>query len=325
MVRKVAKNLKQSMGSGRKTALIAAIHSFPAKHRPEQVFSDFVELAALSISNAVDRSQFDAREKRYLEVVKGYASEDLARFPEMLGLLTIELEERVTSNTLTDVLGETFMGLGLGNDRTGQFFTPYHVSSLMAKLTINGSQQAIEENGFLRLQEPACGAAGMVIAAAEAVRDAGYNYQKQMHATCIDIDARCVHMAYLQLSLLGIPAIVVHGNALTEQVWSIWQTPMHVLGGWRGKLSKELGREERRSLHRPGSPDDVVDVTAAAGAPCDVEAGSDKGAAPIVTERKVSVESPNGSAADIAALFEDVVRKVPRPMIFDVVEQMTLF
>ena len=81
MVRKVAKNLKQSMGRGRKTALIAAIHSFPAKHRPEQVFSDFVELAALSISNAVDRSQFDAREKRYLEVVKGYASEDLARFP----------------------------------------------------------------------------------------------------------------------------------------------------------------------------------------------------------------------------------------------------
>jgi len=204
-------------------------------------------------------------------------------------------------------------------------FTPYHMSSLMAKLTINGSQQAIDENGFLRLQEPACGAAGMVIAAAEAVRDAGYNYQKQMHATGIDIDARCVHMGYLQLSLLGIPATVVHGNALTEQVWSIWQTPMHVLGGWRAKLSRELGREGRHSLRQAPLPDYGVDVTAAPDVPCDVEAGSDNGAALVVTERKPSVEPPNRAAPDITALFEDAVREAPTSLIFDVVEQMTLF
>jgi hypothetical protein len=43
---------------------------------------------------------------------------------------------------------------------------------------------------------------------------------------------RCVHMAYVQLSLLGIPAVVVHGNALSLDVWGVWYTPAHVLVGW---------------------------------------------------------------------------------------------
>ena len=30
----------------------------------------------------------------------------------------------------------------------------------------------------------------------------------------------------VQCSLLGIPAIIVHGNSLTLETWEVWETPM---------------------------------------------------------------------------------------------------
>jgi hypothetical protein len=32
-------------------------------------------------------------------------------------------------------------------------------------------------------------------------------------------------MAYIQLSLYGIPAMVIHGNTLTMEEWDRWYTP----------------------------------------------------------------------------------------------------
>ncbi|MGF6483464.1 hypothetical protein [Paraburkholderia sp. JPY419] len=63
------------------------IQSFSYGHHLHTVFSDFVELSALAISNSVDRAQFDAREKRYLDIVGKYKKEEVAKFPQMLGLL----------------------------------------------------------------------------------------------------------------------------------------------------------------------------------------------------------------------------------------------
>jgi hypothetical protein len=79
----------------------------------------------------------------------------------------------------------------------------------------------------------------MVIATAEALCDEGINYQQAMHATCIDIDATAVHMAYIQLSLLHISAIVIHGNALSLEQWGYWLTLAHVLGSWDARLKQD--------------------------------------------------------------------------------------
>jgi hypothetical protein len=133
----------------------------------------------------------------------------------------------------------------MGNDRTGQFFTPYHLSRMMAMMTVGVDHEAIRRDGFIRACEPAVGAGGMVIAVAESMQEAGLNYQETLHFTCVDIDPVCVHMAYLQLSLLHIPALVVHGNSLSMEVWGMWYTPAHILGGWKWKLR---AREARRAF-----------------------------------------------------------------------------
>ncbi|MBB5420666.1 hypothetical protein [Paraburkholderia atlantica] len=188
----------------------------------------------------------------------------------------------------------------------------------------------VQRRGFIRLQEPACGAGGMVIAAAESLHAAGHNYQQVMHATCIDIDPCCVHMTYLQLSLLHIPATVVHGNALSMEVWGTWHTPAHVLGGWTFRLRRRVEAELLRdavALER----DEPVEQIA-------VEARQDAGGDAVATgmdEPDVAVLEPNGNAADIspvreatslAELFEQSLASGTRERsVFDTIDQLTLF
>ena len=212
--------------------LVRLIQKLARSRGHDRVFADFVELSSLALSNAVDKPQFDAREARYHDIRKGYAREEFERFPEMLGLLTLAMEEA----EFADVLGSLYMELELGNARSGQFFTPYPVSRMMASIAV-GDGADVRERGLLDMAEPACGAGGIVIAMADAMQGAGISYQHCLHATCIDIDLRCVHMTYLQAALLHIPAIVLHGNALSTEVWSRWYTPAHVLGGWSRRLA----------------------------------------------------------------------------------------
>lgn len=223
-------------------ALLRLVEEAAYGRSRQQVFADFVELSCLAISNAVDRRQYEAREPRYLEIVGKYPREEVARFPRMLGHLTMALDDCCRSADLDDVLGKIYMQADFGNEWAGQFFTPFEISRLSARLVVGDGAKA-RELGFIDVLEPTCGSGGMVIALADALRDAGLSYQSAMHATCIDIDARCVHMTYLQLALLHIPAIVLHGNSLTDEVWSRWYTPAHVLGGWRRRLTERRASE----------------------------------------------------------------------------------
>ena len=54
-------------------------------------------------------------------------------------------------------------------------------------------------------------------------------------------------MCYIQLSLYGIPAVVVHGNSLTNEEWSSWQTPVYIIDGWRWK-SRRCARVQEKGL-----------------------------------------------------------------------------
>lgn len=349
MSRKSAERKFNQTADEHQRNFVTLIKQFSYGHHLDTVFRDFVELAALAISNSVDRAQFDVREKRYLEIVGKYKKEEVERFPRMFAEITFAFEERVAvmaaarergvmASNLTDVLGETYMMMDLGNARSGQFFTPYHVSKLMASVTGGDAVARADAQGFARVLEPACGAGGMVIALAETLHDAGLNYQQAMHATCIDIDPCCVHMTYLQLALLHIPAIVVHGNALSMEVWGHWYTPAHVLGGWNQKLRSRRMIDAMRSLMREvppaGDADDqsgempVATVAPAASAPVVEEAESDLDLDVAVLERPVDVadESVAADAGALADLFDEIVATPTRPDdIFDVIDQLTLF
>lgn len=248
-------------------ALVRAIADLGQRngHGAWRIFTDFCELAAIAVSNAVDVAQFDAREAMYLQAVKRYQPEEAGAFPKMFGHLIEALEAEVG-----DVLGSVFHELELHNKWAGQFFSPYPLCRMMAAMTVGESdvQEKIAERGYLAALEPACGSGAMAIALAEELRAAKVNYQQALHVTAVDIDIKCVHMAYLQLSLLHVPAVVVHGNSLTLEQHSHWYTPAHIVGGWRWKLARGAGaRRAAETAAGPPAPVAVERVPALAGTP----------------------------------------------------------
>lgn len=232
--------------------LVKLINSLGYRHSHWQVFSDFVEMGAISLSNAVDLTNRETREARYMEVIKRYRADELQAFPKMLAELTLALEHKPE-----DVLGRSFHDLELHNKWAGQYFTPYPLCQMMAKMTLTDSgdiEAKIKERGFLTAQEPACGSGAMVIALAQEMYAASINYQQHLHVTAVDVDTKCVHMAYLQFSLLHIPAIIVHGNSLSLEEYAHWYTPAHIMGGWTWKLRRDREAQGTHEIQHPPEP-----------------------------------------------------------------------
>lgn len=204
-------------------------------HNQYEVFSDWIACSAIAISNAVDWPQREEREKEYARIQAKYRPKDFELFTHMFAELTYALEEGEH-----DALGAIFGELEIHNKDAGQFFTPSGVTDLMASLVTDFDMMvdAIHAKGYVTVQEPAVGAGAHIISMAKHMRKMGFNYQRQMHCIAIDIDSRCVHMAYLQFSLLGIPAIIYQGNTLSMEMRGVWYTPQHIMGGWRYKLNK---------------------------------------------------------------------------------------
>ena len=333
MSRKSAERKFARAADPHQAELVKLLKQFGYAHQINTVFADFVEISAIALSNAVDKPQFGPREKRYLEIVGKYTTEELQLFARMFAELTLSFEHRLgvddclppgalpCPGNLTDVLGETYMMLDIGNDRAGQFFTPYCVSRLMAGISIGSRSEVIEQEGFMRMQEPACGAGGMVIATADALLSIGQNYQQTMHATCIDIDARCVHMTYLQLSMMHIPAIVVHGNALTGEVWGMWYTPAHILGGWRAKLRQRRQADALREVLALDRSAVAPDAEAKQEPDDDLMFDSEVAVATAVEVPAVAAVPPADTLCD---LFDDAVEQ-SRASIFEAVDQLALF
>ena len=129
-----------------------------------------------------------------------------------------------------------------GNKNSSQFFTPYHVCELMAEVTMDDTVQKVEQDGYISINDPCCGAGATLIAGIHAARKrlekAHINYQNHVLVVAQDIDKTVALMCYIQLSLLGVAGYVKVGNSLTEPMTdndnkeNYWYTPMYFSPVW---------------------------------------------------------------------------------------------
>lgn len=225
--------------------LVRALQSISYARSIYEVFQDWLSVSAIAISNAVDWTHREEREEVYLQIVSEYSKAEQEKLAEALAQLVLALQYEQNIHGPTDILGQVFHALELHNKYKGQFFTPPHVCELMGSITLAGEnlENILAKKGYITVCEPCIGSGGMVLGTAKAMGDRHLNYQTQFVVTGIDIDIKCVQMAYLQLSLLGIPAVVIHGNSLTNETWSHWYTPAYILGDWSQKVREELLEE----------------------------------------------------------------------------------
>jgi hypothetical protein len=215
--------------------LVRGVRTLAHRHSMKQVFTDLMEVSAIAISNAVDRRQFEDREARYMEVVRRYGAEE---FRKLAALFPYIVEAMDREGEPTDLLGQIFHDLELHNAWHGQFFSPGPLAEMMARMTVEPDhmKDAISRKGFVTFFEPAGGVGVFPLAVARVMRDNGLNPQQQLHVQAVDIDLKCVHMMYIQLSLWHIPAIIYHGDTLRMDIWSQWFTPAHMMGLWDARL-----------------------------------------------------------------------------------------
>lgn len=198
--------------------------------RRSEVFSDFITTAASELDLARIRSPENIENSR--RICARYQPDDLDAMKQLFCLLVEGL-----AGDIHDFLGALYMEQELGADEMGQYFSPSCISRLMAGLLMPGAQETIKREGWMTLDEPACGSAGMVIAFAYWMAEAGYNPSEQLYATCTDIDPMVADMAFIQLALLGIPAKVVTGNTLTLKANRVRYTPVYYFNDWQGRLA----------------------------------------------------------------------------------------
>lgn len=63
------------------------------RHRAWDVWRDYILLHACSISNVLDKENYDQREKRYLKIIHQYSKEEQAIFPELAAYTTMALDQ----------------------------------------------------------------------------------------------------------------------------------------------------------------------------------------------------------------------------------------
>jgi type I restriction-modification system DNA methylase subunit len=181
-----------------------------SKNRYE-LFNDWLTMAAASLYSTWKNDK--AVEEEYLFTAKQYKPEETEQFSQLLELTVNALEEKEQ-----DFLGEVFTYGELSNSKNGQFFTPYNISYMMADMLVGDTD--CPNRRVLRVSDPCCGAGGMLIASAAVMKKhEKINYQQDVLFQGIDIDPRCARMAFIQMSLLGAPAVITCGNSLTMETY----------------------------------------------------------------------------------------------------------
>jgi len=205
-----------------KDRLQDAIRSLGTMMGLNNAFTKFLELTATALGAVLDPVNAKERNQQYEDAQKGLKPDEISEFARMTALLWLSVLEY--KEEPEDILGDIYHSLRLNNEWNGQFFTPDHIARLMAKLSNPVSESGSDE-GYVTINEPTCGSGTMVIACIWEMKKRGFDYRNKSFFVAQDIDIRCVWMAYIQLTIYQIPAVVIHSNTLTMESWSYWYTP----------------------------------------------------------------------------------------------------
>lgn len=143
---------------GYKKEFLRLFDSLCGKYSRWEVWSDFIQLTAIDMSNATDKVNAPKRMEIGKTIRKKYRDADM----ETMGNMLMQLVYGMDADTDQDFLGELYMACNLGNDHAGQFFTPYNVCQCMSEITYD-VPALLDGKGFIAVNDPACGAGALLL------------------------------------------------------------------------------------------------------------------------------------------------------------------
>lgn len=228
--------------------IVKLFSAFDGSKNRRKIFEDFITMTACMISNTCDPVHVEEREKLYMQFASQYKPNELDVFARMIAEIVNGLED----NPDQDFLGEMYMALEFGSSSAGQSFTPYSVCQMTASVVTDFDMllERIEQEGFVSVTDPACGAGALLMAFANQCRAHDINFQTHCLFVAQDIDFTVGCMCYIAMSRMGCPGYVVIGDTLcnpnttrdrrglipVDNCSRIWYTPMFMTSElWVGR------------------------------------------------------------------------------------------
>lgn len=190
-------------------------------HNHWEVYTDFLQLAADCFMS--DHTPEHPREKHYMDIMRKYRENEQRYFGEMLACVMSYMQ--MTNRECLSEMWEEYSA----NAALGQFFTPWHVCQLMAETQL----QSVDWEKFTPekkcyISDPSCGGGRTLTAALKKVP------MHKLDSVCfhgIDIDSNVCYVTALNMLFFNANSYIVHGNALTLEVWHVYRTIHHWTGG----------------------------------------------------------------------------------------------
>ena len=205
-----------------------------------QTLSDFLAYCALLLSIRTDPVHTEQRSKSLERLKANYKKDEWEAFYQGLVDLCRTFVSNIQVGRYEDLFAGPFTQVRATSQALKQDFTPVDVGKLIGAISVS-SNLSLPEEGFFSLSDHACGSGTLLLAGAQRIADTGYNPAEQLVIQAADLDARCVHMTYLHLSLYGIPAVVVQGNTITLNEYDRWYIPVYLWRKWIWRAPMPFG------------------------------------------------------------------------------------
>jgi type I restriction-modification system DNA methylase subunit len=186
-----------------------------------QVYTDFLQLMMDSFLS--DQTPDHPREKDYMDIVRQYKPHEPEKFTQMMNCIFAYMRE--TNRECISELWEEYAS----NSMIGQFFTPWHLCQLNADLLLkNLDWEKYTPENPCYISDPSCGGGRAFIASLKRIP------LSKMDSICfcgIDVDHNVCLVAALNMLFFNASSYVIHGNALTMEVWHVFRTIHHLGSG----------------------------------------------------------------------------------------------
>jgi hypothetical protein len=153
----------------------------------------------------------------YRKCMDRYTREQGEEFGRLLGIYV----EAVEAEPFRDILGELFMRLDVNSAKAGQYFTPWNIAEMMARMQFDRAEfeRLVQEKGVVTVCDPAVGSGVMLLAFAKVVHgELGRRGTSRLRLYGSDIDICCVNMCRIQLRMNGLDAFGRMAGLLAQAV-----------------------------------------------------------------------------------------------------------
>ncbi len=188
------------------------------------------------------------REEQYIAEAKLWKKEHLVLFGQAFGAMVLDAE----NNLYDDVLGRVYMewsGSG-AKKHGGEFYTPIELCYMMAKFTL--SETSFEKPEPEALMDNACGSGNMMLGSIRVMHEDLGLPSTRCQWWLQDISSIACDMAFINCCLYGVPAVVVRGNSLVDEIREYHYTPWYPVA--HGTLNPVLEQVETQEPSVPTIP-----------------------------------------------------------------------